>query len=424
LAEGWAFGSWRGASMRDPFTWSLTVGRIAGVTVRLHLLFLLFVGFWLVFTFLEAPTGERASATWRVLCLVAMLFGCVLLHEFGHCAGARKVGGWADEVVLWPLGGLAFVRVPHTPYHQLVATICGPVVNLVLGLMSLAVLLTAGFRPGSYALVIAPVQTLSGQQVSTGWPFWVGAFFTINATLFSFNLLPAFPMDGGRILRDILWWQGTYREATRMAVQVAKITAIAMVVVGIYLGLKGWLTVDRVLLLLAAWVYLNAELENQRVLYSEAASILWSHGEEEISEETPSPKRRPGLIERWKQRLKERSEERARRARQEEERLLDAHPRPGQSDSLRAALPRTGEQALPVSVGAILIWLPLNRPPPTLQNNASRSRICAFWLPPRRAMRLAWEEGPTEELQQGASVENLMFPAPDGAQQVGHDHGA
>src|SRR5438445_8601889 len=130
--------------MWDPFSWSLPLGRVFGITVRVNILFpVVAVGLILRYAYETKPPFP--ANTWvDASMLLALLFGSVLLHEFGHCAGARLVDGDATQVVLWPLGGLASIEVPHTPRANFIATAAGPAINLLicavtcLGLLFLA----------------------------------------------------------------------------------------------------------------------------------------------------------------------------------------------------------------------------------------------------------------------------------------------
>src|SRR5436305_1366523 len=115
--------------MRDPFTWSLPLGRVFGITVRVHVTFLLFV---LVMWLKKLGTDSQPGEALAMVMLMALLFVAVLLHEFGHCFAARHVDGEASEVLLWPLGGLARCEVPHAPWAHFVTAGGGPLVNLLL----------------------------------------------------------------------------------------------------------------------------------------------------------------------------------------------------------------------------------------------------------------------------------------------------
>ena len=124
--------------MRDPFSWSIPPVRLFGINVRVHLLFP-FVALALILR--AAYRKDAVSGAWIDASIVmGLLFLSVLLHEFGHCFGARWVGGDASEVLLWPLGGLASVEVPNTARANFFTTLAGPVVNVILCLLALTLL--------------------------------------------------------------------------------------------------------------------------------------------------------------------------------------------------------------------------------------------------------------------------------------------
>src|SRR5262245_20148016 len=127
--------------MRDPFSWSFPIGRLFGITIRIHILFpVVALGLVLRVAFQK----DVIPGTWiDAAMLVGLLFFSVLLHEFGHCFGARLVDGDAQEVLLWPLGGLAAVDVPHTARANFITTAMGPAVNLLLCIISTVLLLMA-----------------------------------------------------------------------------------------------------------------------------------------------------------------------------------------------------------------------------------------------------------------------------------------
>ena len=122
-------GDWQGLrpTFDNPMTWALPIGRFAGITVRLHFVFLLLIAIWLVQTVLEATPATLVPN----LMLIGALILMVLLHEFGHCIACRWVGGQANEILMWPLGGLAYTQPPNTWQANLVTTIGGPLVNVI-----------------------------------------------------------------------------------------------------------------------------------------------------------------------------------------------------------------------------------------------------------------------------------------------------
>jgi Zn-dependent protease len=184
------------------FDMGIPIGRYFGIRVRLHITFL-------IFAFARARAAEDPPIQ---LVYLTGLFICILLHEFGHALAARWCDGDADEIVLWPLGGLAFVRPAFNPTAHLITTVAGPFVTLVL-----AVLFTAS------AFVLTGTGAAIGRLP-------LGDFCTTMAIynwfLLVFNMIPAFPMDGGRIVRDVLWhWIGPVR-STRFAVILSRCIAI------------------------------------------------------------------------------------------------------------------------------------------------------------------------------------------------------
>src|SRR5260370_11473672 len=115
--------------MRDPLSWSLPIGRLFGITVRVHLLFP-FVAGGLILRAAWQKTPPPIEGAWLDATVVmALLFVSVVLHEFGHCFAARSVGGDAQDILIWPLGGLANVQVPQHPRANLITAACGPLVN-------------------------------------------------------------------------------------------------------------------------------------------------------------------------------------------------------------------------------------------------------------------------------------------------------
>src|SRR3954463_15668421 len=136
--------------MNDPFAWSLPVGRLFGITVRIHWLFPFVALGYVLHVALAGKPGERGvplyvPGSWvDASVFMGLLFFSVLLHEFGHCFAGRWVGGEANEVLLWPLGGLANVDVPHRPGPTFITAAGGPAVNVALAILSLLALLCLG----------------------------------------------------------------------------------------------------------------------------------------------------------------------------------------------------------------------------------------------------------------------------------------
>src|SRR3954463_8454306 len=130
--------------MRDPISWSIPLGRLFGVTVRVHVLFpFVALGLILQVALRKVPQGYAyPEGAWvDMAIMMGLLFLIVLAHEFGHVFGARWVDGDAQEVLMWPLGGLAYTEVPHTPRANFITTAAGPAVNLLICVGCLLLLL-------------------------------------------------------------------------------------------------------------------------------------------------------------------------------------------------------------------------------------------------------------------------------------------
>ncbi|GIK17229.1 MAG: hypothetical protein BroJett003_21930 [Planctomycetota bacterium] len=228
------------SAMDNPINWSLKVGRVFDIDIRLHLLFLI----WGVLQILEdMSAASRAGAGWAGVIgwgtgVTLTLFLCVLLHEFGHCFAARRVGGEADQILLWPLGGLASVSPPHRPRAHFITTIWGPLVNVaIFGTAGLVLAIRAGsfsalplnpFHPFVPLAPIGPYDTLTRVLLLV---------FGINYLLTLFNLLlPFYPMDGGRLLHAWLWKRHGYRTATLTATFVGMVGAVGFGVVALMTG--------------------------------------------------------------------------------------------------------------------------------------------------------------------------------------------
>jgi Zn-dependent protease len=165
---------------------SIHLFRVAGIDLFLHW------SWFLVAVFeINARTSGYSSLTWNVLEYLALFF-IVMLHEFGHALACRQVGGAANQIVLWPLGGVAYVDPPPRPGATLWSIAAGPLVNLVL----------------------VPILSVLGMvNRSLGWAAampnahaWLRAVWFINLGLLIFNMLPIYPLDGGQILRSLLWF--------------------------------------------------------------------------------------------------------------------------------------------------------------------------------------------------------------------------
>jgi stage IV sporulation protein FB len=198
--------------------WSLSLGRWWGVPVRLHILFLLFAVFALAFTIPADLTGDGAMA-------VGILLASLLLHEVGHALAAVRVGGQIDAIVVGPVGGLISPRVPDEPESQLFVALAGPIVHLTL-VVAAAVVLTLAGDVGVLGLLhpLAPLDLMEGGR----WLVAAKLTLWLNWILMLLNLLPAYPFDGGPILRAMLWPAVGRRTARVVTSQVAMVIAVGV----------------------------------------------------------------------------------------------------------------------------------------------------------------------------------------------------
>jgi Zn-dependent protease len=219
------------------FSWSLplfTVPRwvpgVRGIHVRLHITYIL-----LVLGQLASLGARDAFPFLHVASMLVTLFVMVLLHEFGHCVACRAVGGSADEVLMWPLGGLAYCAPPQRWRAALVTTIGGPAVNLAL-LPLLGGLLIATFAP--WGLLIYNPLKVGGVVTSayfySAWHVWLWSAYSMNVMLLFFNLLvPMYPMDGAKIVQELLWGRIGHRRSMQIATTVGLVTAVMLAIVGL-----------------------------------------------------------------------------------------------------------------------------------------------------------------------------------------------
>lgn len=212
----------------DLFGGSITLGRFLGVNVRVHYLFLLLVAFRLF--------SDTAHWQWT-LTWSAMLFMIILCHEYGHCFGARAVGGYANDILMWPLGGLAFAHAPMTPWAQFVTVAAGPLVNVVFCAVSAGILIAITGEPR--IVTLNPLADSPALFLFRGWERYVALFYDVNLFILAFNLLPIFPMDGGQLFRAALWPMVGLRRATIAACYVGLAGAIGFGVWGLTRGSGG-----------------------------------------------------------------------------------------------------------------------------------------------------------------------------------------
>ncbi|MGJ3243684.1 MAG: site-2 protease family protein [Opitutales bacterium] len=219
-------------------SWSINLFRIFGIQVDLHATFLLLIGALSGLAFYR----EGLTSAIQTLIVLTLVFTCVLLHELGHCLTARKFGIQVPRIVLLPIGGMAqFESIPREPRKELLITLAGPAVNFVIAGL---ILLVWGL-PEDPALIFRYPQAF-------GLP---AILLVVNLAMGFFNLLPVFPMDGGRIFRALLATRFSYLRSTQAAVYVGKTLALA----GIFLALFQYQAI--LLACLFAFIYLGGDME-------------------------------------------------------------------------------------------------------------------------------------------------------------------
>ncbi len=230
-------GDWSGVrpTLDNPVTWSLPMGRFAGVTVRIHLFFIVFIIVEILQAIAPPAQGVSTPLNWYLtLVMVGSLWVMVLLHEFGHVAACRSVGGDANEILMWPLGGLAYCMPPNRWKAHLITVIGGPAVNVTFLVIITPML---GLMTGHWKDVAIP-NPFDGFvgifHVQNQWSLLALYLFNrMNMIMLLFNLLPMFPMDGGRILQAVLWrWMG-YSRSMRIAVRIGYFGAIGLAIFGL-----------------------------------------------------------------------------------------------------------------------------------------------------------------------------------------------
>jgi len=214
--------------------WKL--GDFAGIGVYVHW------SFWILPAWiLMSGLGGGLFAALASVGFVFAIFGCVVLHEFGHALMARQYHIGTRDITLYPIGGVASLeRIPQRPSQELAIALAGPAVNVVIAAALFAVLLVVGI--GTQGLIF----NLEGGSFLTN-------LMLVNVMLVVFNMLPAFPMDGGRVLRAVLAWNMPYVRATEIAARVGQGVALLLGLVGLFTG--------GTLIFVAMFVFLAAQAE-------------------------------------------------------------------------------------------------------------------------------------------------------------------
>ncbi|MBA3849556.1 MAG: hypothetical protein C0502_06115 [Opitutus sp.] len=233
--------------------WSINLFRIFGIQLAVHVSFLLLLAYFGYEGWLE---GGWLGAGWSML-LIVLFFACVVMHELGHSLTARRYGVRVPRILLMPIGGMAeFDRIPRQPRAELLITAAGPAVNFVLVVVLLPLIwsdLWSEQAVPRYGLETTLIELTAG-----------------NLLMGAFNLLPVFPMDGGRILRAMLARKMDYLKATRRALLIARIAAPLLALGAVYF-LHAYL-----LAVLFLFIFFAGDAEYRQLLRREQEAAYWA----------------------------------------------------------------------------------------------------------------------------------------------------
>ena len=307
-------------ALDNPLNWSFGIGRLFRIDLRLHVLFVLGAIIVLARSLGEDGGGLRDGAI-----QLALLFLIVLIHEFGHCFGCRATGGEATEILMWPLGGLAFVAPPHNWRAHLVTAAAGPAVNVAFCLLAAAVLIGwTGSAAAAPWNPFHPFRPLAFDGFSGGAgsvQYWLVVFFGLNYMLLLFNLMPVYPLDGGRVLQTLLWPRMGYGRSTSFASGIGMVGAVLI-------GLAGFLTETPILYFIAVFGYLTCWQQRQQLKMlgeteTGAFGYDFSQGYTSLETSDRQEPKRPGFFARRRRRRETQRREREQREAEERTARLD-----------------------------------------------------------------------------------------------------
>jgi Zn-dependent protease len=247
----------------------LPLFRVSGIQVYLHWT-------WLAVAYFEIVNrvNKYQSMTWNVIEYLA-LFGIVLLHEFGHALACRQVGGQANRIMLWPLGGVAFVQPPPRPGALLWSIAAGPLVNVILlPITIIAFMLAAG----------------AGWQMQyPDFVHFLQSIAVINFALLAFNMLPIYPLDGGQILQALLWFVVGQARSLMISGIIGLVAAAGVIVLALVRLQDNWLALIAVFVAWQAWrgFRIGVKLQGMQPtlgLLNDAASAMRSQKHDEAVE--------------------------------------------------------------------------------------------------------------------------------------------
>ncbi|HET6576009.1 MAG TPA: site-2 protease family protein [Fimbriiglobus sp.] len=355
--------------MRDPMSWALPVFRAFGIPVKVHVFFFIIT----LGLFIRQVADKDNVVAWETVLLftVFLLFGVILLHELGHCYGGHRVGGEATEILIWPLGGLAYVDVPHHWKAHTITAAAGPAVNVILCVICAAVLFVNGLIPALnpiYDPYVSEMKGFDGRVYTSSYGLslyksgtadrvdatpeivanfgkpglqkavtdatvggttvdlarahtalvWVNRTFWLSWVLLLINLLPAFPLDGGQIMQGFIWARSDYRRGTTIACFSGYVVGVLMLIAGIAAN-------EALLLLLGLFMFYASSAKLHALEAEEGVYGDFSQGYMSLDRDEPAPRpRRPNVFRRWLQARTARRLQREIEQRQAEDDRMDA----------------------------------------------------------------------------------------------------
>ncbi|NBS52873.1 MAG: hypothetical protein EBS96_09730 [Spartobacteria bacterium] len=223
--------------------WSYRIARIAGIDVKIHITFLLLLAYFGVSDWRDGGAYQGVLS----MAFILLLFLCVLLHEFGHAMAGRHYGIRTPDITLLPIGGVARMQaIPEKPWQEFVIAVSGPAVNVAIAGGLWVVLFL-------FPNLLDKAHPVSSEILPN--------LMTINLALLAFNMIPAFPMDGGRVLRALLAMKLNYLKATKIAARTGQAFAAGFVLVGL-----GW---NPMLIFIGLFVFTAARQELNDVIFRE-----------------------------------------------------------------------------------------------------------------------------------------------------------
>lgn len=233
--------------------WSWKIGTISGIGIFVNVSFLVLIALVMMLGFADK---KSISGVLQLVALILVLFGIIVLHELGHALTARRFGIRTQDITLLLFGGVARLeRMPRQPWQEFLIAVAGPAVNVVLAFVLSAALL--GLTVLSYVM--------QWNILNSALAMFLFQLISINVMLVLFNMLPAFPMDGGRVLRAILASKLDYVRATTIAAKVGQVMAVLF-------GLMGLIWFNPFLVFIALFVWMGAAQEASSVRIQSAVS--------------------------------------------------------------------------------------------------------------------------------------------------------